>query len=83
MEDFFDLENYVNVVRSKIKTMLDKLEEAKNLNQQLDQVSLFRNDDYAYMPWSCFLPDSRPYRINYSKWSNVIKNFTYFNEWNV
>jgi hypothetical protein len=46
MEDFFDLENYVNVVRSKIQTMLDKLEEAKNLNQQLDQVSLFRNDDY-------------------------------------
>ena len=75
MEDFSDLEDYVNVVRSKIQTMLEKLEEAKNLNQELDQVIRFifsylvvfstspDNDVYIQFVttflWSYFFPDNQ------------------------
>ena len=58
MEDFSDLEDYVNVVRSKIQTMLEKLEEAKNLNQELGQVIRFI---YLYLAVLSKAPDNDVY----------------------
>ena len=75
MEDFSDLEDYVNVVRSKIQTMLEKLEEAKNLNQELGQVIRFI---YLYLAVLSKAPDNDVYVPKVPKQKNVYQRYALF-----